>query len=101
MKEDSPSLSEAGNLKAEDEDEEYARIMSRLDELEKEELAAEIENRSGENTQNNASESDNKDDDEQAKSVFDQFSDQISLHHNLRHPEVLSMIIAFIWSMWN
>ncbi|ESR60518.1 hypothetical protein CICLE_v10015278mg [Citrus x clementina] len=130
LKQDSSRLSEADNLK--DEDELYARIMSRLDELEKEELAweiengsaeskqnnvaksdnakygdedneleeaelaAETENRSDENKQNNAAGSDNENnEDEQANTVSDQFSNQISLDHNLRHSEVLFMIIAF------
>ncbi|KAH9792389.1 prefoldin chaperone subunit family protein [Citrus sinensis] len=125
LKQDSSRLSEADNLK--DEDEEYARIMSRLDELEKEELAweiengsaeskqnnvaksdnakygdedneleeaelaAETENRSDENKQNNAAGSDNENnEDEQANTVSDQFSNQISLDHNLRHSEVFS-----------
>ena len=132
LKQDSSQLSETDNLKDEDADEEYARIMSRLDELEKEELAweiengsaeskqnnvaksdnakygdedneleeaelaAETENRSDENKQNNAAGSDNENnEDEQANTVSDQFSNQISLDHNLRHSEVLFMIIAF------
>ncbi|KAH9792387.1 prefoldin chaperone subunit family protein [Citrus sinensis] len=128
LKQDSSRLSEADNLK--DEDEEYARIMSRLDELEKEELAweiengsaeskqnnvaksdnakygdedneleeaelaAETENRSDENKQNNAAGSDNENnEDEQANTVSDQFSNQISLDHNLRHSECTGLTV--------
>ncbi|KAH9792243.1 prefoldin chaperone subunit family protein [Citrus sinensis] len=124
LKQDSSQLSETDNLKDEDADEEYARIMSRLDELEKEELAweiengsaeskqnnvaksdnakygdedneleeaelaAETENRSDENKQNNVAGSDNENnEDEQANTVSGQFSNQISLDHNLRHSE--------------
>ncbi|KAH9792241.1 prefoldin chaperone subunit family protein [Citrus sinensis] len=127
LKQDSSQLSETDNLKDEDADEEYARIMSRLDELEKEELAweiengsaeskqnnvaksdnakygdedneleeaelaAETENRSDENKQNNVAGSDNENnEDEQANTVSGQFSNQISLDHNLRHSEVFS-----------
>ncbi|KAL9457854.1 hypothetical protein AB3S75_006823 [Citrus x aurantiifolia] len=132
LKQDSSQLSEADNLKDEDADEEYARIMSRLDELEKEELAWEIENGSAESKQNNVAKSDNakygdednvlgeaelaaetenrsdsnkqnnvagndneNNEDEQANTVSGQFSNQISLDHNLRLSEVLFMIIAF------
>ncbi|KAH9743955.1 prefoldin chaperone subunit family protein [Citrus sinensis] len=128
LKQDSSRLSEADNLK--DEDELYARIMSRLDELEKEELAweiengsaeskqnnvaksdnakygdedneleeaelaAETENRSDENKQNNAAGSDNENnEDEQANTVSDQFSNQISLDHNLRHSECTGLTV--------
>ncbi|KAH9743786.1 prefoldin chaperone subunit family protein [Citrus sinensis] len=120
LKQDSSQLSETDNLKDEDADEEYARIMSRLDELEKEELAWEIENGSAESKQNNVAKSDNAKDgdedneleeaelaaetenrsdenkqnnvagsdnenneDEQANTVSGQFSNQISLDHNL------------------
>ncbi|KAL9457796.1 hypothetical protein AB3S75_006780 [Citrus x aurantiifolia] len=128
LKQDSSRLSEADNMK--DEDEEYARIMSRLDELEKEELAweiengsaeskennvaksdnakygdedneleeaelaAETENRSDENKQNNVAGSDNENnEDEQANTVSDQFSNQISLDHNLRHSECTGLTV--------
>lgn len=92
LKQDSSRISEADSLK--DEDEEFSHIMSRLDELEEEELAAEIENGrdSDENKENNAAESDNEDnEDGQADTVFDQFSDKISLDQDLRHSEVLLM----------
>ncbi|KAK9222050.1 hypothetical protein WN944_010481 [Citrus x changshan-huyou] len=130
LKQDSSQLSETDNLKDEDADEEYARIMSRLDELEKEELAweiengsaeskqnnvaksdnakygdedneleeaelaAETENRSDENKQNNVAGSDNENnEDEQANTVSGQFSNQISLDHNLRHSECMGLTV--------
>ncbi|KAH9792236.1 prefoldin chaperone subunit family protein [Citrus sinensis] len=130
LKQDSSQLSETDNLKDEDADEEYARIMSRLDELEKEELAweiengsaeskqnnvaksdnakygdedneleeaelaAETENRSDENKQNNVAGSDNENnEDEQANTVSGQFSNQISLDHNLRHSECTGLTV--------
>ncbi|KAM4103907.1 hypothetical protein ACJW30_06G114100 [Castanea mollissima] len=65
-REDTPSFSEADKAKVSAEDEEYARIMSRLDELEKEELEAEDEK--------------NKDD-------FNKLSDQKSFDTNLRYSE--------------
>ncbi|KAF3949238.1 hypothetical protein CMV_024870 [Castanea mollissima] len=65
-REDTPSFSEADKAKVSVEDEEYARIMSRLDELEKEELEAEDEK--------------NKDD-------FNKLSDQKSFDTNLRYSE--------------
>lgn len=81
------SVSEANNFKAEDE--EFARIMSRLDELELEELAAESDNWEESNTAENDNESDN---DKQAKVDFDPFPDRSSFDHNLRHPQVLLLI---------
>ncbi|KAA8524349.1 hypothetical protein F0562_010772 [Nyssa sinensis] len=48
VKSDAPSYSMGDNMKVEVEDEEYAHMMSRIDELEKEELAAEIANKSDE-----------------------------------------------------
>ncbi|XP_031255327.1 RNA polymerase II subunit 5-mediating protein homolog isoform X2 [Pistacia vera] len=82
------SLSEANNFKDEDEDEEYARIMSRLDELELEELAAESDNWDDDGKQSNTAENDNdSDEDKQAKADFDPFPDQSSFDHNLRHPQ--------------
>ncbi|KAJ0111190.1 hypothetical protein Patl1_02286 [Pistacia atlantica] len=82
------SLSEANNFKDEDEDEEYARIMSRLDELELEELAAESDNWDDDSKQSNTAENDNdSDEDKQAKADFDPCPDQSSFDHNLRHPQ--------------
>ncbi|XP_015383135.1 uncharacterized protein LOC102625230 isoform X4 [Citrus sinensis] len=136
LKQDSSQLSETDNLKDEDADEEYARIMSRLDELEKEELAWEIENGSAESKQNNVAKSDNAKDgdedneleeaelaaetenrsdenkqnnvagsdnenneDEQANTVSGQFSNQISLDHNLTFRESLLPSSNFKLSM--
>ncbi|KAK9285005.1 hypothetical protein L1049_024187 [Liquidambar formosana] len=66
---DSSGFSEADNTKGPVEDEEYARLLSRLDELEKEELAAESANE--------------HDEDEQTEL----FQSQDSVDHNLRSSE--------------
>lgn len=63
------------------EDEEFARIMARLDELEKEELEAECNNES--------------DGEEKTNAVLDNFSDQISLE------EVkISKVILMTFCIW-
>ncbi|XP_030482183.2 uncharacterized protein LOC115699089 isoform X2 [Cannabis sativa] len=63
----SSSFSEVDNKNAKIEDDEFARIMSRFDELEKEELAAEEDD-------------DDDDDDEPTKADLDSFSDKLSLN---------------------
>ncbi|XP_062105985.1 uncharacterized protein LOC133817470 isoform X2 [Humulus lupulus] len=68
----SSSFSEVDNKKAKIDDEEFARIMSRFDELEKEELAAE--------------EDDEDDEDEPTKADLDSFSDKLSLNET-KNPE--------------
>ncbi|PON49698.1 Prefoldin alpha-like [Parasponia andersonii] len=68
----SSSISEEDNKKVKIEDEDFARIMSRFDELEKEELAAESNNEG--------------DEDEPTKADLDSFSDKISLH-GIKNPE--------------
>ncbi|KAJ0053653.1 hypothetical protein Pint_02287 [Pistacia integerrima] len=93
------SLSEANNFKDEDEDEEYARIMSRLDELELEELAAESDNWDDDGKQSNTAENDNdSDEDKQAKADFDPFPDQSSFDHNLRHSTGITFNLL-CWSL--
>ncbi|XP_044465134.1 RNA polymerase II subunit 5-mediating protein homolog isoform X1 [Mangifera indica] len=80
------SVSETNNSK--DEDEEYARILSRLDELELEELAAESGNWGDDGKQSKIAEDDSEsDEDEQAKADFDPFPDQSLFDHNLGHPQ--------------
>ncbi|KAI9178067.1 hypothetical protein LWI28_022332 [Acer negundo] len=104
------SFSEADNTNVEDE--EYARMMSRLDELEQEELAAEVDNEVDEDNQNqgNTAKSDKEiyEDEEYARmmSRLDKFEqeelaaeidnevdednqDQIAPDHNFRHSEEL------------
>ncbi|XP_048327487.2 uncharacterized protein LOC107407938 isoform X4 [Ziziphus jujuba] len=75
LKQISSSSPEADNKTNALEDEEFARIMSRMDELEKEELAAESYNETGEHEETDVS--------------LDSFSDQISLHQvkNSEEPE--------------
>ncbi|KAM6548916.1 hypothetical protein CsatB_020592 [Cannabis sativa] len=70
----SSSFSEVDNKNAKIEDDEFARIMSRFDELEKEELAAEEDD-------------DDDDDDEPTKADLDSFSDKLSLNETEK-PEV-------------
>lgn len=87
------SVSETNNSK--DEDEEYARILSRLDELELEELAAESGNWGDDGKQSKIAEDDSEsDEDEQAKADFDPFPDQSLFDHNLGHPQVLLLICS-------
>ncbi|KAL5864841.1 hypothetical protein ACOSQ3_002355 [Xanthoceras sorbifolium] len=86
IKQGSSSFSEADNTNVEDE--EYARIMSRLDELEQEELAAEIDNGVDEDNRGNAGISDDESNEaEQAETDFDQFPDQIGHDNSLRYSE--------------
>lgn len=74
LKEVSSSFSEADSKKVASEDEEFARIMSRLDELEKEELEAEG--------------NDESEEDEPTKADLDSISDKISLQKlNVERPE--------------
>ena len=72
------------------EDDEFARIMSRLEELEKEELAAESYGENDEDQDTNAAESDG-DEDEQTKAVFHRKKDEgySSLDHGQRYSEVM------------
>ncbi|XP_050248331.1 uncharacterized protein LOC126695567 isoform X1 [Quercus robur] len=102
-KEDAPSSSEADKAKVSVEDEEYARIMSRLDELEKEELEAECGNETVEENEQVAvddeeyarlmsrldelEEEELEAEDEKIKDDFNKLSDQKSLDTNLRHSE--------------
>lgn len=74
LKQISSSSPEADNKTNALEDEEFARIMSRMDELEKEELAAESYNETGEHEETDVS--------------LDSFSDQISLHQ-VKNSEVM------------
>lgn len=69
------SFPEADNKKIAVEDEEDARMMARLDELEREELAAER----GDETDDDESDDDVSDEDEHTKVYLDSFADQISL----------------------
>ncbi|WRX26936.1 Prefoldin alpha-like - like 4 [Theobroma cacao] len=87
-RQDSPSFTEADNMVGASEDEEYARIMSRLEELEKEELAAESCGEDDEDQDNNPAESDG-DDEEQTKAVFDRKKNKgySSLDHDQRYSE--------------
>lgn len=62
-----------------DDDEEFARMMARMDELEKEECEAE-------------SRMAQSDEDEQVEHDLHQFSDQKSLHRNLKFSEVMFSI---------
>jgi unconventional prefoldin RPB5 interactor 1 len=115
-KEDAPRFSEADGAKVGVEDEEYARMMSRLDELEKEELEAECGNGNNEDNAKLASkdeeysrimsrldelekeepeaEHDNENDEEdKIIADFDQLWNQRSLDNNLRYSEVMCWII--------
>ncbi|XP_062105986.1 uncharacterized protein LOC133817470 isoform X3 [Humulus lupulus] len=74
----SSSFSEVDNKKAKIDDEEFARIMSRFDELEKEELAAE--------------EDDEDDEDEPTKADLDSFSDKLSLNET-KNPECTGLAV--------
>jgi hypothetical protein len=78
-KEDAPRFSEADGAKVGVEDEEYARMMSRLDELEKEEPEAEHDNEN--------------DEEDKIIADFDQLWNQRSLDNNLRYSEVMCWII--------
>lgn len=72
----SSSFHEADNKKIAVEDEEHARMMARLDELEREEeLAAER----GDETDDDETDGDESDEDEHTKVYLDSFSDQISV----------------------
>ena len=107
-KEDAPSSSEADKAKVSVEDEEYARIMSKLDELEKEELEAECGNETVEENEQVAVDDEEyarlmsrldelekeelEAEDEKIKDDFNKLSDQKSLDTNLRHSEVMLWI---------
>ncbi|KAM5574768.1 hypothetical protein ABKV19_013956 [Rosa sericea] len=77
LKQDSPNNSGAVIAKPADEDEEFARMMARMDELEKEEREAE-------------SQMAQSDEDEQVQHGLHQLSDQKSLHGNLKISEYQS-----------
>ncbi|BBH02508.1 Prefoldin chaperone subunit family protein [Prunus dulcis] len=85
----SSSSSGTDFTKVADEDEEFARIASRMDELEKEELEAENEAVSLEQTKDEfAAESyDESDEDEQVEADLHQYSDHKSLHQNVKFSE--------------
>ncbi|XP_062006787.1 uncharacterized protein LOC133723932 [Rosa rugosa] len=74
-KQDYPNNSRAVIAKPADEDEEFARMMARMDELEKEEREAECQMAQS-------------DEDEQLQHGLHQLSDQKSLHGNLKISEV-------------
>lgn len=84
LKQDSPSSTGADNTKVSDEDEEYARILARMDELEKEELEAESEIVSEEEQSDNDS-----DENKKIKVDLHQFPDHKSLHQNGKFSEVI------------
>ncbi|XP_021820549.1 RNA polymerase II subunit 5-mediating protein homolog isoform X1 [Prunus avium] len=88
-KQASSSSSGADFTKVADEDEEFARIVSRMDELEKEELEAENEAVSLEQTKDEfAAESYvESDEDEQVEADLHQYSDHKSLHQNVKFSE--------------
>ncbi|XP_021298095.1 RNA polymerase II subunit 5-mediating protein homolog [Herrania umbratica] len=88
LEQDSPSFTEPDNTMGASEDEEYARIMSRLEELEKEELAAESYGDDDEDQDNSPAESDG-DEEEQTKAVFDREKNKgySSLDHDQRYSE--------------
>ncbi|TQD77871.1 hypothetical protein C1H46_036596 [Malus baccata] len=82
LKQDSPSSTGADNTKVSDEDEEYARILARMDELEKEELEAESEIVSEEEQSDNES-----DENKKIKVDLHQFPDHKYLHQNGKFSE--------------
>ncbi|CAN6700503.1 unnamed protein product [Malus baccata var. baccata] len=82
LKQDSPSSTGADNTKVSDEDEEYARILARMDELEKEELEAESEIVSEEEQSDNEN-----DENKKIKVDLHQFPDHKSLHQNGKFSE--------------
>ncbi|KAM1568003.1 hypothetical protein ACFX1Z_046482 [Malus domestica] len=82
LKQDSPSSTGADNTKVSDEDEEYACILARMDELEKEELEAESEIVSEEEQSDNES-----DENKKIKVDLHQFPDHKSLHQNGKFSE--------------
>ncbi|XP_038998553.1 uncharacterized protein LOC120123793 [Hibiscus syriacus] len=87
---ESPSVAESDNKVSESEDDGYARLMSRLEELEKEELAAEDdgENDEDEDANANATETDG-DEDELTGATFHRKKDEgyNSLDHGQRYLE--------------
>lgn len=78
------------------EDDEFARIMSRLEELEKEELAAENCEENGDDQDGNAAGNDG-DGDERTKAVFHRKKDEgySSLDHDQTYSEVMLRVDAF------
>ncbi|GMJ05529.1 hypothetical protein like AT1G03760 [Hibiscus trionum] len=91
---ESPSVAEADNKVSSSEDDEYARLMSRLEELEKEELAAEDdgENDEDEDANANAAETETEtdgDEDELTEAAFHRKKDEgySSLDHGQRSLE--------------
>ncbi|MBA0579881.1 hypothetical protein Gorai_022125, partial [Gossypium raimondii] len=88
---ETPSVAEADNKMGASEDDEYERIMSRLEELEKEELAAEDneENLEDEDEDANAVESDSNED-ELTKAAFHRKKDECYsyLDHGQRYSEL-------------
>ncbi|XP_008227599.1 PREDICTED: RNA polymerase II subunit 5-mediating protein homolog isoform X3 [Prunus mume] len=94
-KQASSSSSGADFTKVADEDEEFARIASRMDELEKEELEAENEAVSLEQTKDEfaAESNDESDEDEQVEADLHQYSDHKSLHQNVKFSECLGLTV--------
>ncbi|XVE49951.1 hypothetical protein DITRI_Ditri01bG0123100 [Diplodiscus trichospermus] len=90
----SPSFAEADNKMGASEDDEFARIMSRLEELEKEELAAESYGENDEDQDANAAESDG-DEKEKNKAAFHREKDEayISLDHNQIYSECTGLTV--------
>ncbi|XP_068335338.1 uncharacterized protein [Pyrus communis] len=91
LKQDSPSSTGADNTKVSDEDEEYARILARMDELEKEELEAESEIVSEEEQSDNDS-----DENKKIKVDLHQFPDHKSLHQNDKFSECSGLTVQSI-----
>ncbi|XP_022726390.1 RNA polymerase II subunit 5-mediating protein homolog isoform X2 [Durio zibethinus] len=91
LEQESPSFAEADNTMVASEDDEFAHIMSRLEALEKEELAAESYGENDEDQDTGAAVSDgDEDEDEQAKAVFHRkkYEGYSSLDHDQRYSEV-------------
>ncbi|XVF66810.1 hypothetical protein PTKIN_Ptkin10aG0067500 [Pterospermum kingtungense] len=85
---ESPNFAETDNKMGASEDDEYARIMSRLEELEKEELAADNSEENDDDGQvRNAAGSDG-DEDDQTKAIFHRKKDES--HSSLGHDQAYS-----------
>lgn len=93
MKHDSRNLPRGDNNEAKVEDEEFARMMSRLDELEEEELAAEKDNNEmARDQESNAIESESgseNDENEETEANSNKLLDDNSPDHNPRYSEVI------------
>ncbi|KAK8312122.1 hypothetical protein V6Z12_D01G019500 [Gossypium hirsutum] len=93
---ETPSVAEADNKMGASEDDEYARIMSRLEELEKEELAAEDNEENLEDEDEDAAEGDG-DEDEWTKAAFHRKKDECYsyLDHGQRYSESRKQLQQF------